>query len=418
MWDEHDRRLDAAVSLGIITEAQAAEIRALTPDRSDAQPTGGHTAPAAAIGYALGALTVLIAMAWFLGDRWEWLGPGGVLAVSVLYAAVFLVVARRLQRESYPVAAGLAVVLAVGMTPVGTVALLELFDVFAPMPGGACAYPEFIFWGCRGEEIVVELATAAAALIALRRVRFSLLVLPLAAIGLRFLFHATAAVFGAGLGTATSGWTWMFGASLLTAVAYETSRRQRGDQDFATWLHLVAAFSAGIASGMLIEAFENFRHLLIPGAAVAFAFALRLQRFVWTLLGLIWFVAYLGWLAGEVFRDTPFFPIVLAALGIGVIVVTVWVQRNSARLVARFGALGSDGKPSFPGAPWLLLLPALLAALQLPGAITLDRATRRDSDARGAIARQEAAARRDSLEAVRRAGGAGAARETPGAPRP
>lgn len=230
MWDADDRRLDAAVSLGIITAAQAVEIRALTPERREDTPAASRSAPAAAIGYALGALTVLISMAWFLSDRWEWLGPGGALAVSLLYAAVFLVVARRLRRESYPMAAGLAVLLAVGMTPVGTVALLELFDAFASMPAGACSYPEFIFWGCRGEELVVELATLAAALIALRRVRFSPLVLPIAVIGLRFLFHVTAAVFGAGLGAATLGWTRFIGGSLFAVTAYETSRRQRGDQ--------------------------------------------------------------------------------------------------------------------------------------------------------------------------------------------
>ena len=60
---------------------------------------------------------------------------------------------------------------------------------------------------------------------------------------------------------------------------------------------------------------EWYRHLLVPAAFMAFAFSLRMRRFVWTLLGLGWFVAYLGWLAADVFRDTPFFPIILASVG-------------------------------------------------------------------------------------------------------
>lgn len=97
----------------------------------------------------------------------------------------------------------------------------------------------------------------------------------------------------------------------------------------------------------------------------------------WTLLGIGWFVTYLVWLASDVFEDTPFFPIVLAALGLAVIISTVWVQRNSARLVARFGGLATDGRPSFPGGAWLLAVPVLVAALNLPAAVALDAAEQR-----------------------------------------
>jgi hypothetical protein len=198
------------------------------------------------------------------------------------------------------------------------------------------------------------------------------------------------------------GWIWLICTSIAVAVAYETSRRQGEDEDFALWLHLVGAFSAAMASVMLINQVEWYRHLLVPAAFMAFAFSLRMRRFVWTLLGLGWFVSYLGWLAADVFRDTPFFPIILAALGVGVIVATVWIQRNSARLVARFGGLASDGRPSFPGGVPLILVPVLAALLQLPGARDLDREARREADAAQAQARRQMEAHADS---VRRAGG-------------
>lgn len=403
MEGDDDRRLDAAVALQIITAAQAQAIRDLVPARA---PAAVRPPAAATIGYVLGALTVLIAMGWFLADRWTWLGAGGVLTVAALYALLFLVVAWRLRREGFPQASGFAVLLAVGMVPVAVVAINELAGWFTTPTRGACGYPDFMLWNCRGEEIVVELATLAAALFALRQVRFSLFVLPIAAILLRFLFHAADAIGRAGLGAVSAAWVWVIGASLLTAAAYETARRQAGDEDYALWLHLVAAISAGVASTMLLGRFETFRHLLIPSALLAFAFSLRMARFVWTLLGLSWFVGYLGWLASEVFRDSPFFPIILAALGVGVIIVTVWVQRNSARLVERFGDLSADGRPSFPGGVWLLLLPALVAALQLPGAAELDRADRRAMEASGrafgALRRHEEASARDSLPQVRR----------------
>lgn len=378
MDGDDDRRLDAAVALGIITAAQAQAVRDLVPARPDVAP---RPLGAATIGYVLGALTVLIAMGWFLADRWTWLGAGGVLAVAALYAGLFLVVAWRLRGEGFPQASGFSVLLAVGMVPIAVVAINELAGWFTQPTRGVCGYPDFMFWSCRGEEIVVELATLAAALVALRQVRFSLFVLPIAAILLRFLFHAADAIWRAGLGSVSAAWVWVIGASLLTAAAYETARRQDGDEDYALWLHLVAAVAAGVASTMLIGRFDSFRHLLIPAALVAFAFSLRMGRFVWTLLGMAWFVGYLGWLASEVFRDTPFFPIVLAALGVSVIITTVWVQRNSAALVTRFGGLAADGRPSFPGGAGLLLLPVLVAALQLSRAAELDRADRAEADA-------------------------------------
>jgi hypothetical protein len=374
MMHDDDRRLDAAVSLGIISADQAGAIRALTPERANASAQVPPTA-AASLGYFLGALTVLIAMGWFLADRWEWLGAWGVLVVVALYGALFLYVARRLRDENQPVAAGVLVLLTVLLTPIAVTALNEITGWMMPR-GSNCYGDEFVLWACRGEELVMELATVAAALFAIRKVRFPLLVTPIAAIATRMLFHASDAMYGIGWGPATNGWVWVAGASMLVSAAYLTERQQPEGEDYAFWLHLAAAFSAASASVILLGIFESYRHLLIPGALVALFFALRMRRVVWQLLGLSWFAGYLAWLASDVFNDTPIFPIVLAALGVGVIIATVWLQRNSERLSARFGALGSDGRPTFPGGVILLLAPLVAVAIQLPLAARADRAER------------------------------------------
>jgi hypothetical protein len=373
--EREDRRLEAAVALGIITAAQAAAIRDLAPAggsaRKDAEAPRAFNA--ATIAYVIGAITVVVAMGWFLADRWEWLGAGGVLAVAVLYAALFLLVARVLGREGFQTAAGFAVLLAVLMTPVASVALNELMGWFTSRRAEGCYYPDFLFWNCRGEEFVVELATALAALVALRFRRFSLLVAPLIAVALRMLFHAGDALGRNGAGDATAGWVWVVGASLLAAAAYATDRRQRGDEDFALWLHVAAVMAGVAATTQLLQPYREFRHLMVPGAFIAFAAALTMRRFPWLLLGMGWFVFYLAWLASDVFRESPFFPIVLAALGILVIVATVWVQRNAASLMARFGGVTSDGRPRFPGGIPLLLAPALVALLMFSHGRSLDR---------------------------------------------
>ncbi len=405
MYENDDRRLDAAVSLGIISAEQAAGIRALTPARQ--APASPRPIDASTIGYVLGAITVLIAMGWFLADRWDWLGAGGVLAVVGLYIAMFLVVAQRLRREGFETAGGFAVLLAVAMVPIAVIALNELTQWIATEIPSRCHSSridqvfDFSLWDCRGLELVVELATLAAALMAIRTVKFSLLAVPIAIIALRFVFHAAAAVFAGELGSVASGWVWVICASLMTAAAYHTDRTQPEEHDYALWLHVIAVIAAVTASVMILNANDGYRHLLPAGAALAFVFSLRTRRAPWTLLGMGWFVWYLGWLAADVFRNTPVFPIVLAALGLAVIIATVWVQRNAAMLVARFGGISSDARPTFPGGVGIILLPVVAALIQLPPAVELDAALRRGSLARVERDRirfqREEAARADSV---------------------
>jgi hypothetical protein len=71
--------------------------------------------------------------------------------------------------------------------------------------------------------------------------------------------------------------------------------------------------------------------------------------------------AYLLYLAGEVFRTTALFPIVLAALGLLLIFATVWLQRRFPTLVERVNA-ARGGRRGLPGAAWI---PWYLAAASL-----------------------------------------------------
>lgn len=417
-FDLNDRRLDAAVSLGIINAEQAERIRALAPERSPhiaSRPIG-----ASVLAYAIGAITVLVAMGWFLADRWEYLGAGGVLAVVTVYGALFTLVAARMRREGFALAEGIAALLTVVLVPLAVIALSELLPWFPQAPSRVCSaralvgQADFDFWTCRGLELTVELATLAAAVVAWRVTRFSPFALVVGGIALRFVFLAAAAVFGGENGVAAMAWLWMIGASLAAAVAYRLDRQPPGDHDVALWVHLLAAFASAVASTMLLNQFDGLRHLLLGAAFVAFAFSLRMRRGIWTLLGLIWFVSYLGWLAAEVFRDTPVFPIVLAALGIAVIVATVWIQRNRERLIARFGGVESGATPSFPGGVVILLLPIAVALWQLPGAVRLDVAMA--AEVQASTTAWQAIRKRERREA--QADSAAAVPETPPPRRP
>ena len=75
--------LDQAVAGGIITADQRDRLIALA--EAPAAGAGTERAPAIMVAYATGALAVLFAFGWFLIERWQRLGPGGVLVGDELH---------------------------------------------------------------------------------------------------------------------------------------------------------------------------------------------------------------------------------------------------------------------------------------------------------------------------------------------
>src|SRR5687767_9083359 len=127
------RLIDRAVERGIITAPQRDALLALrAEDEARAEPAteAREGFNAVTIAYALGTGIVLFGFGWFLVDRWKALGPGGVLAVTALYAAIFLTVSVWLDRRGYALASAFANVLAVGMAPIMGWSLLELVGLW------------------------------------------------------------------------------------------------------------------------------------------------------------------------------------------------------------------------------------------------------------------------------------------------
>src|SRR5687767_14310674 len=120
------QQLVDAVQRGIISPAQYDALLAMEPPDAPAYfGPGGGVLDAVAVAeagtgrepprgfnwititYYLGALTVMFAFGWFLVDRWKALGPGGILAVTSVYAALFVAAGEYLRRQGFRVAGGL-----------------------------------------------------------------------------------------------------------------------------------------------------------------------------------------------------------------------------------------------------------------------------------------------------------------------
>jgi hypothetical protein len=366
--------LDDAVTRGLITSAQRTQLLALQAESApEARGSLGDRLSwarevprgfnAITIAYAVGALIVLFALGWFLADRWDVLGPPGILAVSLVYLALFGTAARLFDRERFTIAHGVAWLFVAATVPLTLWAFLRAIGWWEVLPAAACSADAGTFWVCSGRTVVLAASTFAAALVGLRRVTFGPLMLP-GAIALAIMLGEVISEIARGGGPGVPGWPQVVVASLLVAVAYETDRRQ-GVADLGRWLHIVAAVVTIWALVALFDTDASLRPWLFPTALAMIIASLYLRRVIWLVLGLLAMFNALVWLAREIFKDAVAFPVVLGFVGLLVIVATVVVQRYYPGLAAR--VRGEHGaRPYLPGGSALLLAPAVVAILLFP----------------------------------------------------
>jgi hypothetical protein len=374
MASELPELLDDAVARGLISSAQRTQLLALATEGSTAARAWpgellawAREAPrglnAISLAYGVGALVVLFALGWFLADRWDLLGPRGVLVVGLLYMALFWVTARVFRREGFATARGTALVFVVCTVPLVTWALLRSTGLWDALDPGSCRL-DAAYWDCRGRAVVLAASAFVGALACMRAAAFGPLMVPGATALTIVLFELVGELARAG-GPAVMGWPAVVVASVLATLAYETDRRRSGSADYGRWLHLAAAVVAAVALVQLFTLEQDRRLLLLPTALAMIASSLFLRRVVWLLLGLLALFQSLSWLAREVFKDAVAFPLILGFVGLGLIIVTVLVQRAypglAERVRGRHGVL-----PHVPGGAALLLAPALVAVLLFP----------------------------------------------------
>lgn len=377
--------LDEAVRRGVISAQQRETLMALERDFEPRQgrapgADGGFNWPGAA--YTIGALLVLFALGWFLVDRWSALGATGVLAVVAVYAVLFLGLSRKLSATGFPTASAVALLLVIGCVPLATWAILSLTGEW-PLPGSETRPVYYNSWMAT-RWIIVSLATILASLVALRRRRSALLVIP-AAVSLWWIgFHLNRIILDGVHARDVHGWVLVANSMIILGIAERIERFQRSsaaegdavDHAQAFWIVGMAAFAYGYAS--LWNDNGPWAHLLAPVSLAVIALALTLGRRALFFFGLAGVFAYLAWLAGDVFRTGAVFPIVLALVGLILIVLAVWVQRRFPGLLAR-----KDGQRPLLWSPVMAWVPAgfaiAMALLSLPD-ITDARAQREFSE--------------------------------------
>ena len=290
------------------------------------------------VAYYFGAMLMISACAWFLGDKWDQLGSRGILGTVVAYMIIATGLGWWLRNKGYIIGGSLLITVAVCLVPLLTYTIEDILGVWPGKRPGA--YENYYPW-INGSWIVMELATIAAGALALRYVRFAFLTAPIA-FSFWFLSMDLASLISnnANLSSETHEWISVGVGLCILLVGYglEKLLHKNGEsrlEDFAFWCYLfgMMAFWGGLT---VMNSDSEMRRALYALLNVGFIWlAVKLRRSVFLVFGAIGVHLYLGHLAYEVFKDSFFFPFVLALLGLSMILLTVVMQH---RLLARASA--------------------------------------------------------------------------------
>jgi hypothetical protein len=321
-----------AVAEGVVSRADAEALIdwARRGGRAAAPPEQRKGLNVVSVLYYGGALIMIAACAWFLGDKWETLGSRGVLVTTLIYAAIATAVGVTLRRTGWPIAGGLLITVAVCLTPLATYCVEDLLGWWPADPPGK--YREY-YPLIRASWIVMELATVAVAGVALYFVRFGFLTAPLA-FSLWFFSMDLAAYLGGEWWGTLDGRRWVSMAVGLATIASgfafhrALSRRSDGGrEDYAFWCFLfgMLAFWGALTS---MDSDSELGKALYALLNIAFiALAVWSRRVTFLVVGGLGVHLYLGHPAFEVFKDSALFPFALMAVGLSLILSAVAAQR-------------------------------------------------------------------------------------------
>lgn len=323
------KQLDDAASEAIISPEQADALWSFLRSQPHAGPRFDFTH----VLYYLGGLIAIGAMTLFMTLGWETFGGWGIFFIALAYLGVGLKLALRFENKGYPVPAGICAAFAVAMVPLAIYGL-QVGMGWWPDDTAYRDYHRYIKW----HWIFLELGTLAAAAVIAWRFHYPFLSMPVA-VTLWYMSMDVAAML-----MAAEGYDWEFRAFVslwfglaMTLFAFWIDLRSRhatrGDYGFWLYLFGVLTFWGGLSAQHSDSEFNKFLYFCINLGLIGIGVVLIRRVFV--VFGALGCAGYLGYLANRVFADSWLFPIVLSAIGLGIIYLGILWQRNEKRLSGR-----------------------------------------------------------------------------------
>ena len=299
---------------------------------------GAHAAPRFSFThtlYYLGGMLAIGAATLFMTEAWGRIGPWGLAAISLVYMALCVLAARRLDARGFEIPAGIAATLAVCLVPLATWSVQHALGLWPDGgPARYASYHTLIDW----RWLWLEFATLAAAAVALWALRYPFLMMPVAMTLWYMSMDVARLIVAPGEALAWEfyrDFSVFFGLLMLGLAFWVDARSRSRDpsapgsrRDYAFWLYLLGMLTFWCALSFRTSDSELSKLLY---ALLNLGFVLLgavLSRRVFTVCGAFGVAGYLGHLSFRVFKDSLLFPVALTAIGLAVIALGLWWQRH------------------------------------------------------------------------------------------
>lgn len=283
--------------------------------------------------YYFGGLLSIGAMSLFMTMAWGIFGPWGTVVLAMLYLFGVLKVAVHFKKQKLFIPAGIMGALAIVLVPLIVWSFQSAIGLW---PDDVSQHFKHYHEQINGKYLSLEISTLAAAVMMLWYLRLPFMVMPISVtlwylsmdISHFLLKQTEWGEFGISL-------TLLFGLSTCAIAIWTDIRcRQAKDlvnrQDFSYWLYLIGALMFWTTLGVKMADTESGRisftliNLLMMFGGVA------IQRRVFTVLGSIGVISYLGYLSSKIFTNTIIFTFALTLLGFLSIAAGIWWQKNES----------------------------------------------------------------------------------------
>ncbi len=336
--------LDAIHAAGLISTEQREAITTFLKQRTEPAPSQPRFDLTHVLWYA-GALIIMGAMGLFTTRAFNDMGGWALTLCGATYAIGGMFLGHYFwHAKNLRIPGGLLIAIAVSMVPMMIYGVQDALDLWKYAQGDPGQYKN-VFPYIHGSWLYMEIATIIAAFIAVYRYPFSFILL-IASIAGWFMSMDLAMWI---TGKPNDYWDMdtrrmisiIYGLVMI-ALAWVLDLRRNKTTDLPFWLHIFGAmtFWGGLSLSDGGTPFEKFLYCLICIALIGFS--LFLNRRIYAVFGTLGVAIYLGYLANDVFKDTILFSFALSAIGLAVIVLGLYLNRNREKFVAAFDAMLPD----------------------------------------------------------------------------
>lgn len=313
------KNLEDAVKANILSLEQSEKLLEFIK----AQPNSGPSFDFTHVLYYVGGMIAIGAMTLFMNLGWESFGGFGIVAISLLYAAIGLKLTNTFKAKGYDIPAGICATFVIALTPLAVYGLQHALGVW-PDDSVYREYHRYIKW----HWLYMELSTLAVGALLVWKYKYSFLMMPIAVTLWYLSMDVTAMISGGDFDWELRKLVSMYSGLLIIFLAFWIDIRARNQADYAFWLYIFGVIAFWIGMSLQYSDSELSKFFYFSINLTMIAVGVLLVRRVFVVFGALGCTGYIGHLAADIFRDSWLFPIALTLLGLLIIYLGILWQKH------------------------------------------------------------------------------------------